>query len=70
MCIMVLICGAHFNQHHLNKVGSWLTPVLTEPKFVFYELMVPVSLCHLDFFFFSKFWIFWYIFYKIYKNNK
>lgn len=26
MCIMVLICGAHFNQHHLNKVG-WLTPL-------------------------------------------
>lgn len=49
---MVLICGAHFNQHHLNKVGSWLTPVLTEPKFVFYELMVPVSPCHWDFFFF------------------
>lgn len=51
---MVLICGAHFNQHHLNKVGSWLTPVLTEPKFVFYELMVPVSLCHWDFFFLAN----------------
>lgn len=64
MCIMVLICVAHFNQHHLNKVG-WLTPIFNWTQVcVLWINGTSESLPLGNFLFFIFF------FYKIYKNNK